>query len=225
MTEKIKENKIEEDIKKIKESVKDIIDVDKIEDLLKNNEVEFDFNEIKYKIKKPSFKQKQETNQNRIVKYTELLKAVDEKGEAKYLMEKDLILLYKKRGIDIHKLNKDYDDLDKQINGYMFKLGKAIKDKKSEAELKIFHNEIEKLNEKKEIMAMEKTVLLDTSIQSQIYVYSYTYLTYLVLEKLEKEKWVKAFNNYDDFINQDERLVNMSVYYLSLLSKNELPEV
>jgi len=226
--EKVNEVKINKDIAKIKDSVKDIVDVDAIEDLIKNNEIEFEYKEIQYKVKKPTFKQKQETNEKRISKYTELLK------DPNMLLENDLIDLYKKRGIDINEMNKQYDSIGKEMDSYMFRLGKAIKEKKPNKDLEIFKTELNKLHSQQQEINMKKAVLLDTSIQSQVNIYIYTYLAFLVLEKLEKgkdlgkgnkeqDKWVKAFDKYDTFINQAEPLVNTAVYYVSLISKNELP--
>jgi len=209
--------KINEEIQKIKTKVQKIIDFDRIEELLMNNKVEFDYDEVKYKVDRPSFKQKQEVNDKRMEKYTLLLQ------NEKFLLEEDLIKLYKKRGIDIEAMNKNYDEMEKQKSNLLFELGKAIKDKKPESVLQPYRDEISKLNTQQEEIAMRKAVLLDSSIESQINIYTYSYLAYLITEKSVNNKWVRAWDNYDSFLNSEETLITTAVMHASLLTKNEVP--
>ncbi len=211
-------------IKDIQEKVGKIIDADLIQEALMNNKVEFEYNKVKYKLSKPSFKQKQEANQKRIEKFTELIKATDDKGSPKYMTEEDLIVTYQKRGIDIKAMDKKYNNLDTEKRDYMFKLGEAIKNKKPENELKKYQEEINQLEFKQKEIGAKKAILLDTCIETQIIVYVYSYLSFLITEKYDEKnkKWVQAWSNYEDFINTDETLINKTTYYVTLLARNEL---
>ena len=130
---------IEKDIEKIKGKIQEISDLDQIENLVMSNVVEFDHKDIRYKVRKPTFREKQEVNQKRIIKYTEFLK------DDKLVLEKDLIELYKKRGIDIKEMDDKQDSLNKSRNDLLLKLGKAITEKSPELDLKIYRDEINRI--------------------------------------------------------------------------------
>lgn len=221
MAENTKEEKA---IADIQEKVTKIIDADLIQDALMNNKVEFEYSKVKYKLFKPTFKHKQVANQKRIEKFTELIKATDDKDNPKYMTEEDLITTYQKRGIDIKAMDKKFNNLETQKRDYMFKLGEAIKNKKPDNELKKYREEIKKLDLEQREINMRKAVLLDTCIETQIIVYVYSYLSFLITEKYDEKnkKWIQAWNNYEDFINTDETLINKVTYYTTLLARNEL---
>ena len=120
-------------------------------------------------------------------------------------------------------MNKNYDEMEKQKSNLLFELGKAIKDKKPESVLQPYRDEISKLNTQQEEIAMRKAVLLDSSIESQINIYTYSYLAYLITEKSVNDKWVRAWDNYDSFLNSEEALITTAVMHASLLTKNEVP--
>lgn len=210
--------KTEEDVQKFKDSVKGIMNVDEVQHILNSNSVEFDYKNIKYKVSKPTFEQKQITNKKRIGKYLELLQ------DEKQLLEKDLIVLYKKRGIDIKEMDNKYNALEKEKNDLLFKLGEGIKEKKPETELDVFRKEIEKIQSIQEDILIKKTMYMDSSIETQITVFSYTFLSCLVTEKLVDNKWIKAWKDYKEFTQEEEKLVNIIVWYVSLLFKSDLEE-
>lgn len=216
----MEEKELQDNIAKVKKEVKDITNMDYVEDLIKDNSIEFKYNDETYRVIKPSFAHKEEVNRKRIEKYTELLK--DENA----LLEADLIALYKKRNIDIDDMTKKYEDLNSKRNDSMLKLGKAIKDKQPKGNLEKYKNEIKTLNGEMQILALHKTVLLDSSIESQINVFVYTYLSYLIAQKKVqnkgKTKWAKAWKDYQDFVDEEEGLVNQIVWYGTLISRNEL---
>jgi hypothetical protein len=223
------EDLLQENIDKIKRDTEDIIQKDNIEELLKNNSVEFEYRAEKFRIKKPSFEQKLKVNQEKIKKYISMLK------DNEILLEKDLILLYEKRGVSIKELDDKFNALKNQKNDYAKKLGKALAEKKSNDECEPFVKEIKILDEELKDIIIKKSVLLDSSLESQLNVYVYTYLGYLITEKYVKGKdlgegnkepdleWVNAWSSYSDFIKEDEDLVNIIVWYTTFFSKDEIP--
>ena len=151
------------------------------------------------------------------------MQEVGEDGKKKNLTEKEWIELHKLHGTDISDMDKKHDSLDKEKMALMYKLGKSIKDNKPKQEFEIFEKEIKNLDEQQKLISIEKSLLLDSSIETQVNIFIYTFLAWLVTEKLVEEKWIKSWKSYEDYMDTDERLVNVTVYYSSLLTKNEVP--
>lgn len=218
----MEETGMQEQIDKIKEETKEINNTDQIAELIKNNAIEFNYEGIRYRVTKPSFAQKQEVNDQRIKKYVQLLKDTDK------LLEKDLIEIYKKRGIDILELDNTYDALSVKRKDLSARLGKAIVENKSQPELDAFKKEIDSIASEMQELMVRKTVYLDSSLESQLNIYVYTYLAYVLAEKETRPAegqvvWVKAWESYDQFLNEKETLVNLTVWYATLVGRNEVP--
>ena len=212
--DEIKEQKAEE----IKEKIGNIMNLDKIADLLKSNEKEFIIGGITYKVRKPNAYEKQEAYKKRIEKYVELLK------DDKYSLEEDLKNIYLKRGIDIDKMNSDMNFLNKTKETFMEKLGAALANKAGDAETENYKKEIETLNNQIYDISNKKTRLLEFSIENQVLIHTISYLTFLITEKKEGESWVKVWKTWENFIDGDSDLVNMASYYTTFISSIE-PEM
>ena len=96
-----------EEVKALRARINKVLELDKITELLQKNQIEFDYDGIKYRVSRPTFKHKAEVNEKRIEKYTALLQ------NPNIMLEKDLIALYKKRGVDIADMTKKYEALNK----------------------------------------------------------------------------------------------------------------
>jgi hypothetical protein len=211
-TKPLENLKTEQEIKEIKDKIQDMLNLNEIEELIKKNEHTFEFEGITYRVTKPNFKQKQEAYKRRIEKFTELLQ------NDKYMLEKDLKETYLKRGIDIDALTKEIQNKMKQRDDLMIKLGELIKNKGNELELNNFKNEIEILNSEITFLSIRKTSYLEFSLETQVMVYTYSYLTYLLAEKKEGESFVRVWNTYSDFENDKENLVNKFSYYVTVMT-------
>jgi len=200
---------------KIKTDIKKSIDLNNIAELLDRNEIRFFFDGVEYRVRKATYKEKQEAYQEQVTRVTELL------DKDNMMMEEILIEKYKKKGIDINKITQQMIALETQKKQYQTKLGELLKKQAKDADLKTYRDEIEKIQDEQLTLSLRKTSLLQYSIEHQAMIYVYSYLTYLILEKNEssekaekekteekEEKWVKAFNTYEDFINSKEDLVN-----------------
>jgi hypothetical protein len=229
MEEQLKETKIEE----IKKQISDIVDLNNVEELIKNNEIEFINNDVRYRVKKPTFQQKKDAYNKKIEKFTKLLDEVDEEGKPKYKLEDDLKKSYLKRNINIDDMNVVGIGLSRKRDDLLFKLGEALKNKAPDNELSEFKNEIQAINNKINTIVIEKTKLLEFSIENQCLIHLYTYLTYLITEKYIQGKdlgegnkeadigWVKAWNSWEEFQNSDEMLLNQASYYTTLIGGME----
>jgi hypothetical protein len=100
----------------------------------------------------------------------------------------------------------------------MIKLGELIKNKGNEIELNNFKNEIEILNSEIGLLSIRKTSFLEFSLENQVMIYTYSYLTYLLAEKKEGENFVRVWNTYADFENDKENLVNKFSYYVTVMT-------
>jgi len=212
----MEENKLNEAIAKVQTQVEQINDLGVIADIIKNNEIEFTYKEVKYRVKKPKFNQKLDANNERIRRYIVLLK------DPANLVEKDLIEVYKTRGIDIADMDKQYESLENQKKDLMLKLGKGLSDNLTKEELDIFKKEIDKISNDQRDIVIKKSLLLDSSIESQINLFIYTYLAYLIVEKLVDDIWIRGWKYYDSFLNEDENLINIIVWNSTLISRDEI---
>lgn len=214
---------LQEKIDKVRKDVKNIQEMDVLSDLIKNNEIEFDNKGIRYRVRKPTFQHKLKANEERGRRYIALLK------DKNYCLERDLIEIYKTRGIDIDEMDRRYQNLEHERKDLLNKLGEALTKSKPKEELDVFRKEIEKINTDQQEIMIRKSVLLDTSIEAQINVFVYTYLSYLITERFypgtepSADKWEKAWNSYEEFLAEDEVLVNLVVWNATLLTRSEIP--
>jgi len=196
----------------IRQKLTDLINLNEIEALIKSNEQIFDVQEVSYRIKKATSKQKQEAYVKRVEKFTELLK------DKKYILENELKKIYLERGIDIDDMVKTIANLIVKRDRIMVQLGEMIKNGSPDNELETFKNEIIELNSIIQSVSIKKTSLLELSIEQQVMVYTLSHLTYLLVEKKDGENWVKCWNTLDEFEQASEELINRCTYYVTVMS-------
>lgn len=206
-----------EALKKEINDVKDVANEALSEEVLLGNSFEFEIEGKTYRVSKPTFGQKQEVYKKRVEKFTQLLQ------DKQLLLEKDLKKQYKERGIDIDEMQKKILELERNKQDLQLKLAQGIIDQISESELKTFREQIESVEEEQLSVAIEKNTLLEFSIEQQIFVFVYIYLTYLIAEiKDENGKWSRVWNKFEDYENEKEDIVKTVTYYSSLLLKDEI---
>lgn len=212
----------QEHVERILKELQDQVDYNLVENSIKDNELEFEYNKEKYRVRKPTYKEKQETYQKRMGKHLELLK------DEKYILEEDLRKIYKKRNIDIDEIDKQLKLLESKRNNYEFKLGELIKKQAQEKDLKLYKDEIESINKQFRELSIKKTNYLQYSIESQVLIFTYSYLTSLITEKKIDEsgkpvEWVRAFNSFEEFENpKDEKFINVVTFHASLIIRDEV---
>ena len=126
--DKLKKEVKSADIKEIKEKMKQALNEGLVENLLSNNEVEFEYNDSTYKVAKLIYKDRQELHRKRAEKHLELLQ------DDTYIPEDKVVELYKNKGIDIRELDRQFSTFQQQIDRLKLKLGEAIQSKHSEKE-------------------------------------------------------------------------------------------
>ena len=212
-TEEVKvEDKTTDEVLK---KMNDMLDLNEISELINSNEKVFELKGITYRIKKPNYNQKQEVYKKRIEKYIEMLK------DEKCLLEKDLKELYKKRGIDTDEMQRNMNSKMKKRDEFMVQLGGEIKRNTSDPALKELKKEIDDINLQIQVLSIEKSSLLEFSLEQQLLIYVYTYFVFILAEKKEGDNWIKVWKDWDEFMNSDQELINRFSYYVTVIIGNE----
>jgi hypothetical protein len=202
---------------KVVKDIEALVQQENIAELVKDNVITFEHAGIKYRVTKPTFDQKLEANKRKAAEHIRMLK------DSNYLLEKDWIELYKSRGIDVKELDRKFDVLAKKKTEYQLKLGEAIETKAPEEDCEVYRKEISAIISEQLDITGEKSKLLDSSIESQLNVFIYTYLAYLLIQTpVPDGSWVRAFKSYEDFLVQEETLVNTCIWYSSLLFRSDI---
>jgi len=203
-----------EAVKTVQEQINQSLDEDFIEDVVKNNICEFTYKEIRYRVIKPNYQQKQDIYKERVKKFTSLLKDKD------YSLEKDLKQTYLSRDIDIDSMTKNIKNLENKKIDLQIKLGSLLKKEASDDDCSILKKEIEDIVQEQRAIAYEKQNLLEFSIENQIILHIYNYMTYIVTEKLVGDKWVKAFSSFEEFMSSDEDLVTKLAFLITMTNRD-----
>jgi len=210
MDKNIKELK-QEEVTELQEKLQETIDANTMEEMLESNTNEFEYNDKKYRIKKPTFGEKTELYKERGKRNLALLQ--DSGNPSEITLKK----LYKQRGVDIDAMLSNAIVLGVKQADYKLKLGRALKDSKPDSELNVYKTEIEKIAIKQREIYIEKAKLLETTVETQLTIFTFAYAAYLFTEKLIGDEWVKVWNTYKELEETEDVLVNIASYYSSLL--------
>ncbi|KKM96145.1 hypothetical protein LCGC14_1181050 [marine sediment metagenome] len=203
----------EESIRELTKQLKEIEDIAEMENLIKDNVIAFKFEEINYRIRKPSPQEKRDINDKRRIKYLELLK------DDKYMLKEQWIEVYKKKGVNIREIDEKLIALQNKHEILLLQLA-TVDSKGAVEDLK---NDIIDIKEQQTAISFRKSELLQYSLEDVLDEYLRTYSAYLVLEKEEKKEWIKAFKAYEDFMGQkDDKLFARALYFLNVLFAYEV---
>lgn len=188
-------------------------DFSKAGDLIKDNKIEFIYEDKSYRIRLMNRKEKEELDSLRRRRFGQLIKDKD------ILLESDLKKQYKERGIDLDESMDRVRELYKEKSTYEFKLGESIANKEEETILKSYKENIIAINYQISSIISQHTSLLSYSLENQLAAYVTKVAVYLSLEIQESEKWIRKFNTLELFENfEDEKLLEKATYYCLLLN-------
>ena len=194
-------------------AMQELEDSVRLENIIKDNKIEFKSGDRTFRVRKPTLEEQQEIDNVRRKKYLELVR------DDSYLFKKQWIETYKKKGIDINKIDTDIKRIDDELRRTLLRLAKTT-DKKGIGELK---NQILKLRDEQYALSIEKTDLLSYSIEDQTFIHAKSYTAYLILERKEKDKWVRHFKDFEEFQRtEDSDLVSKLFYYFDVLIYSEV---
>ena len=184
----------------------------KIEELVKDNKITFDYNDQKYRIRLLNLREKEELDMLRRKKFGQLIKDKD------ILLEKDLVQQYKERGVNVEEIDDQVKKLDAEDLELQVKLGESISKNEGETILKNYEQQIQSLKMRKQILKTQKNLLLTFCLENQLLNYVAQVITYLSLDILQDGSWQRMFKSLEDFQNYtDEGLLNKAGQYSMLL--------
>jgi hypothetical protein len=202
-----KEQIHDEEVKKILDEMQESYQIDKVAELIRDNKIEFEFEEKQYRVRLLNSKEKDELDMIRRRKFGQLLRDKD------ILLEKDLIIAYKEKGVDIEDLDSKIRNINAQIDAQNYKLGEALSKSPGDAILKTYKEEVIKLTYKLHELTIQRGHLLEYSLENHLQNFVAQAISYLCLDIKVEDKWVRAFGTLDEFMSQDDRLVNLVAMY------------
>ncbi len=203
----------EQEAEKITEVINQASELEKLEEMIKNNIICFPYDGGEYRVRKPNYLEKQELREVKIKKHTEL------RTNSSYRYEAQLITELEAKGISIASFINKMTDLHQQVEELQLKLAEFGDQKEADnkiitdLKLQVYNLLVEQRN-----IALEKAEYLSESIESELLSLINSYTCYLCLEKKDGDKWIKTFNSYEEFMSSpQESLLNMTGYYMTLL--------
>jgi len=208
----------DESARNILKEMNEKYEIDKLEELIKNNKAEFTHKDKKYRIRLLDSPDKEELDNYRRKKYSSLIQETDENGHKVNLFEKDLIKIYKERGIDIDAIKEEVKKLEAEQFALQLKLGDALTKDAGDPILKTYKDEIGKIVAQINIKTIQKGDLLIYSFENQLINYTVKIITWLSLDISVDDEWDRAFKTLEDFSKcKDEELIGRATKFALLL--------
>jgi len=179
----------------------------KIENIIKDNKIEFIVDDKTYHVRKPNGTEKLEIERERRKEYLRMIQ------DDTYLFKKQWIEKYKAKGIDIQAKENQVKLLYGEIEKTLLRLA-GVKEPK---DIDMLKAEIEKLRDEMHGISIETTNLLSYSIEEQLLLHTTTYTTYLVFEVKENENWKRVFDKYENLIKAEDKATELAFYYINYL--------
>ena len=187
-------------------------DLQRLEQMLKDNEIEWDFNEVKYKVKALDYPKQQLLREAMLKRHTELLK------DSKFLFRKQVIILLKAKGVDIEAMTNEQLQINEQIKDLQLKLAEFGDVPNNDDPMIVnLRGQIYQLKQDINNISEEKIEYLSYTIESELVYLNTSFSTYLALEKFQEDKWVKAFDSYELFMNAKEQIKMQATNYFSMV--------
>jgi len=176
------------------------------ESIIKDNKIKFQIGEITYRVRLPNYSEQLEVEKHRGHKYLEFIK------DSKMLFRKQWIEIYKAKGVDLEKMDREITEIQAKIDNFRIKSAQETKENQDK-----INQEILSLIYKQAIVNVEKNDLLSYCIEEQLMIEVNAYQTYIVLEKLMAENaWVKVYSTYEEFSkSEDSVLIGKAVRYFN----------
>jgi len=198
----------DEEITKILDKMREEYQVDKIAELIKDNKIEFENNGNQYRVRLLNAKEKDELDMIRRRKFGQLLKDKD------ILLEKDLMIAYKEKGINIEiEIDEKIKNLNAQLEDISYKLGQALAKTPGDTILKTYKEEIIKLNFKIRGLTIQRGHLLEYSLENHLQNFVAQAISYLSLDVKIEDKWIRAYTSLEEFMKQEDSLIELTGMY------------
>ena len=172
-----------------------------------DNFKEFEYNQVKYRVRLPTKKEKMEVEEARSTKLLEMLMT-----PKVYRTKKAWIKLYKEsQDIDIEEKENQIKKWAEEAKKFYNEITEA----KNEDLKKTLEKDIEDLFNKVQSLQNEIDSLLENCIETKLTEYGNNCLTVKMFEKLVGDQWVPVFKNYEDLLSlNDEFLLSEAKHYI-----------
>ena len=179
----------------------------KMEDIIKDNKIEFAVEDKIYRVRKPERIEKSEIEQARRKEYLKMI------SDDTYLFKKQWIEKYKAKGINIEEKETKIKLLYAEVEKALLRLAVVVEPK----DIDLLKKEVEKLRDEMHSISIEVTNLLSYSIEEQLLLHTTSYTTYLVFEIKSGEQWKRVFSAYDDLLKAEDKATELAFYYINYL--------
>ena len=211
-------------VKELTEKVQQLNETETLEDLIKDNKIEFEIDKIKYRVSKPNGFQNKVLRRARNEKFFELLK------DPAFKLKEVLIKELKENGVDIIAEEEKIKEIGYTIEDIQNKVAPIPTENKET--INNYEKEVKELEKKQIEISIRIADLMEFSIEQELIEFSNLYLIYAILEKEIDDKsievkegdnyikkWIKAFKTYEEFLNSDNEPLRLeALYYMSLLT-------
>jgi hypothetical protein len=213
--DQIKKKQLHDDeVRKILNTMMEEYQIDKVKDIIKDNQIEFEFGGNQYRVRLLNAKEKDELDMIRRRKFGQLLKDKD------ILLEKDLIIAYQEKGINVEEIDDQIKKLNAELETQNYKLGEALAKTPGDTILKTYRDTILNLTYQLNECIIQRSHLLEYSLENYLQLFVAQAISYLCLDIKLEDKWVRAFNTLDEFMIQEDKLINLVAVYSSYLYRN-----
>ena len=200
-----------EEVKKILDEMQETYQIDKVQDLIKDNKISFEYDGKEYRVRLLNAKEKDDLDMIRRKRFGQLLKDKD------ILLESDLIIAYQEKGINIGELDEQIKKINAELATQNYKLGEALVKTPGDTILKSYKLEILKLTYQLNELIIQRSHLLEYSLENYLQIFVAQAISYLCLDVKIEDKWVRAFGTLDEFLTQEDKLINLVAVYSSYL--------
>ena len=196
-----------EQIQKMYDRIEDVTSLSEVENLLRDNKIEWAKDGKTYRVRPINNAENQELGEHTRKRYLELI------NDETYLFKKNWVEIYKKKDIDILALESSNKVLQSKNDTLLLRL--AVTEEPKEVEdLK------KQINDNKDEIyrvSIDIANYLQYSVEEQIKIFGINYQTYIMLEVKDGENWKRAFNSFQEFIDSKDDIVVSATYYASYI--------
>lgn len=211
----MEEKELQKQLENIKTEIDGKINQALVEEFITKESLSYKHNDVIYKVVRPTFEDKQEVFKAIAKKKMQML----DSGE--FYPADVLKAKWFKNGIDINEIEKSIKELAEEKQKVQEQLGAILTDENRLDNYKSYEDKIKELNEKIQLKRMKILSYLDCSIETQIEVFAYNYLAFVLTKKLQGEEFVRAWGSFEEFQKQDGKLINTLSLYTSVLCQDE----
>lgn len=188
----------------VNESMDDLAKNNFDDSIIKDNKIVFVLDEKLYRVRMPNQGEQSLTEHKRNLVQLEYMK------QEGCITKKQLITqLRESKVVDIEQLEESKETLTKELKKFWFLL--ATKDSAEKAKITEYSEQITKIQENLQQLAMDISTYLSPSLESRLEKFYLEHITCLCAEKQEENEWKPIWKDLEEFNKSDTNLTNKAV--------------